>query len=138
MAISTATLLLAASFTGGQFGFTSSQYNANVVLQEADGEFSGKEIPAATNEVGAEIGTGVMGGNIIHINGTFLWKGKSITGASGFGSAADIGSTLVFALFNADAVLLETFGYKLNHEAWVTGNFKALSLSGVAASTPTN
>ena len=139
--ITTASLLLASSFSGGKFGISSPA--SSFILEDLDFERSGKEIPPATQEVGAEIGTGVMGGNIANLNGSYLYNGLTILGEAGFGgSADDIGEDIASAFtalpFNITAgqpILLTNYGGKQNHENWTTGNFKAVSLVGCTSVT---
>ena len=134
--ITTATLLLASTFSSGHFGIKANN-SANVILQDFSCERSGREIPPATNEVGAEIGTGVMGGNIANLTGSYLYNGKTVNGTSGHGSSSDIGATLTFVDnfgLNGDVILV-TFGAKQNHEGWETGDFKALNLDGATRTT---
>jgi hypothetical protein len=131
MAITTASLLLGSSFASGQFGHKAN-FSANVIMQDVAFERTGKEIPAATNEVGAEIGTGVMGGNIANLTGTYLFNGKTLGGTAGHGSTADIASVLSFVdnFGLSGDILLVTYGAKQNHENWETGDFKAINLDG--------
>ncbi len=127
--ITTATLLKASTFSSGRFGLSAND-NTNVILQDISMERSGKEIPPATNEVGAEIGTGVMGGNIANLTGTYLYNGKTLNGSSNHGSPSDIGTALTFvdSFQLSGSIILVTFGAKQNHEGWETGDFKAINL----------
>lgn len=129
MAITTATMLRASSFSSGKFGLSAETgFTSAIILQDIAFEGSGKEIPPATNEVGAEIGTGVMGGNIANYTGTFLNNGGNYTTKA---IASTI--TLVNSFSFTDPVLLLTWGFKRNHEAWETGDFKLISLVGGTA-----
>ncbi len=138
MAITTASLLKASSFASGFFGIKANE-SANVILQDIAIERSGKEIPPATNEVGAEIGTGVMGGNIATMTGTYLFNGKTIGGTAGDTAVTDIGAVLTFvSVFGLTGdILCVTFGVKLNHEGWETGDFKAINLDGATKTVTT-
>jgi hypothetical protein len=129
--ITTAALLKASVFSSGYFGIHVAE-STHCILQDLAFERSGKEITPATNEVGAEIGTGVMGGNIANVTGNYLYNGSTIAGTAGAVPVADIGAALTLAsaatfALNGD-VLLVTFGVKLNHEAWEVGDFKAINL----------
>ena len=130
MAITTATLLKASAFSSGQFGVVPETGLTNTILQDIGFEASGKEITPATNEVGAEIGTGVMGGNIANLTGTYLYNGKTLNGSSNHGSPTDIGTALTFvdSFQLSGSIILVTFGAKQNHEGWETGDFKAINL----------
>ena len=130
MAITTATLLKASAFSSGQFGVVPETGLTNTILQDIGFEASGKEITPATNEVGAEIGTGVMGGNISNFTGTFLQNGT-------FSIAIAATLALINKFGITDPILLVTYGLKLNHENWATGDFKAISLAGGSVTTTT-
>jgi hypothetical protein len=86
--------------------------------------------------VGAEIGTGVMGGNIGNVTGNALWNGAS-TLAWNKTIGAVAGITLVNTFGLTDTFLLMTYGIKLNHEAWPGCDFKLITLAGGTAAVTT-
>lgn len=130
--ITTASLLMTTAFKG-KFGVLAETGITAIILQDISCEKSGKEIPPVTNEVGAEIGTGVMGGNISNITGTYLLNGT--TTALSVPGTIGAAITLINTFNITDPILLTTFGFKLTHESYATGDFKMVSLTGGANTT---
>ena len=129
------------TFANGQYGVRQNSTNAapsitdaKCVLQDLDFKRDGKNV-IATNEQGFEIGVAIHGGNVIEASGNFLVADVSadiadMTAATAIGATLSGLKACTVVESTTSEFVLYGAGRKQNHEAWSTGDFKAVALIG--------